>query len=287
MELVGDYLKKVRIEKNFSLDHISNNLNISKDYIKSIEQNDFEKTPGGVFTMGYIRSYANFLNLDSNEIVKIYKNQISFKNNEKIEISKPIEPFNYIFSNKVTSFFSVASLLIVFYFLFIYNTNFNPNYSITPDISENLQYEIEEIDIENYNFVKNENDLNNLEKINEDLILPKELTNNQIIDEKKHKKNISAIASLPRETDIQEIKKIITLKSLDTTWIQLRNKEDDIVLSKLFDKNEEYSYSFNDELSITTGNAGNILVIMNGEALGKLGKKGQVLESLVISSKLF
>ena len=42
--------------------------------------------------------------------------------------------------------------------------------------------------------------------------------------------------------------------------------------------------SFADNLNLTTGNAGNILVLINGNAKGKVGKKGEVIDSLVISS---
>ena len=49
-------------------------------------------------------------------------------------------------------------------------------------------------------------------------------------------------------------------------------------------EDEEYSYSVADNFTLTTGNAGNILVLINGNARGKIGKKGEVIDSLVISS---
>ena len=42
---------------------------------------------------------------------------------------------------------SIVSLSLAFYFLFIDEKYNFPNYAITPDISENLQYKIEEIGI--------------------------------------------------------------------------------------------------------------------------------------------
>ena len=77
---------------------------------------------------------------------------------------------------------------------------------------------------------------------------------------------------------------IITLKFLNQTWIQLRNKKDQIVFSKLMSSDEEYSYSVADNFTLTTGNAGNILILINGNTRGKIGKKGEVLDSFVISS---
>ena len=51
--------------------------------------------------------------------------------------------------------------------------------------------------------------------------------------------------------------------------------------------NEEYTYSLKDKLVITTGNAGDIVVSIGGEVMGKLGKKGEVLDSISISPDYF
>ena len=76
----------------------------------------------------------------------------------------------------------------------------------------------------------------------------------------------------------------ITLKFLDSTWIQLRSKEDQIIFSKLMNSDEEYSYFISDNYTLTAGNAGNIIVLINGNIRGKIGKKGEVLDSLFINS---
>ena len=83
------------------------------------------------------------------------------------------------------------------------------------------------------------------------------------------------------------MKNIISLKVLSSTWIQLRNSDDVIVYSKLMDKNDVYSYSLNDNYVITTGNAGNIVVSINNEIMGKLGKNGEVLDSISILPDYF
>ena len=56
MEYVGQYLKRNRISKKVSIEKISKDLKISLDIIKAIEKDDFKKTPGGVFTIGYIHN---------------------------------------------------------------------------------------------------------------------------------------------------------------------------------------------------------------------------------------
>ena len=49
------------------------------------------------------------------------------------------------------------------------------------------------------------------------------------------------------------------------------------------DEGEEYSYKADLKYNITAGNAGNILVIMNQDVIGKIGKFGQVVDSIVIN----
>ena len=75
----------------------------------------------------------------------------------------------------------------------------------------------------------------------------------------------------------------ITLKFLDDTWVQLRDSNDEIVLSQLMNKNDEYSYYLNRKYSITSGNAGHIMVIIDQKVRGKIGNQGQVVDSLVLN----
>ena len=93
----------------------------------------------------------------------------------------------------------------------------------------------------------------------------------------------SVIASTPDNEQIESYN-MITLKFFHPTWIQLRNKQDQIVFSKLMNRDEEYLYSIADNFTLTTGNAGNILVLINGKTRGKIGKKGEVIDSFAINS---
>ena len=100
---------------------------------------------------------------------------------------------------------------------------------------------------------------------------------------KKDSKNSSssAIASLPKEVNYKPIN--ITLKILNDTWVQIRNENNEIIFSQLMNKNDEYSYDLKSNYSITSGNAGHILVIIDQKVRGKIGKKGQVVDSLILN----
>ena len=76
----------------------------------------------------------------------------------------------------------------------------------------------------------------------------------------------------------------ITLKFIEPTWIQLRNNQGDIILSSLMYPKDYYSYYVSDNYNVTTGNAGNIVVKIDDITAGKLGRKGEVIESFIINS---
>ena len=91
--------------------------------------------------------------------------------------------------------------------------------------------------------------------------------------------NSSAIASIELEQDVTSV---ATLKILNPTWIQIRDETNNIVLSKLMDKDEEFSYELKLKYNITAGNAGNILVLIDRDVRGKIGKYGDILDSFVL-----
>ena len=76
----------------------------------------------------------------------------------------------------------------------------------------------------------------------------------------------------------------ITLKLLNPTWLQLRDKADKVILSKLMNKDEEFTYDMQLEYNITAGNGGNIIVIINDKVIGKIGKYGEIIDSVILDN---
>ena len=92
MELIGRNLKKTKESQHLSLNSVSNSLNISVYILESIENDDFSNIHGEAYTIGYIRSYSNYLDLNADDIVKLYKEQVFFANQKvPMKIKKPIE----------------------------------------------------------------------------------------------------------------------------------------------------------------------------------------------------
>ena len=184
---------------------------------------------------------------------------------KNIEIEKPKFEYKFLYSNKLISLSLMLLIFGSFYFLFIEVEKPSREYAIIPDLPENYIAVVEKANLND--LVNNKNTLLNPKK--------------NFAEIESSSNSSSAIASTPGN-EFQK-SSIVTLKFLDDTWVQLRDENDEIILSQLMNEGDEYSYGIFNNYSITSGNAGHILVMINKKVKGKIGKKGQVVDSLVIN----
>ena len=72
-EKIGDVLREAREAIDASLDDISALLKIRSDHLQALENDDFERLPGSVYAIGFIRTYATHLGLNAGELIERYK----------------------------------------------------------------------------------------------------------------------------------------------------------------------------------------------------------------------
>jgi cytoskeleton protein RodZ len=58
--------------RGITLDEISESTKISRRHLESLEREDFDSLPGGIFNKGFVRAYARFLGLDEDQAVADY-----------------------------------------------------------------------------------------------------------------------------------------------------------------------------------------------------------------------
>src|SRR3954453_2442445 len=68
MTPVGETLRRERLKRHLGLDQISHELKISTRMLEAIEEEKFDKLPGGVFAKSFVRQYARLLGLDEEDL---------------------------------------------------------------------------------------------------------------------------------------------------------------------------------------------------------------------------
>ena len=109
----GNYLRAAREHKALSAQDVSQTLRIPEKYILALEGMDTAALPPMSYALGYIRSYAHFLELDSQSILTGFKRDIQIQNLKKRQIKGPRRFFTYRRSMKLPRGFIPAILLLM------------------------------------------------------------------------------------------------------------------------------------------------------------------------------
>jgi len=74
MEPLGAKLREAREKHNYSLEQIARDTNISKSYLEALEEENFGVIPGDTYVLGFLRNYGEYLGLNGEELVGLYRN---------------------------------------------------------------------------------------------------------------------------------------------------------------------------------------------------------------------
>jgi cytoskeleton protein RodZ len=74
MTPIGEQLRTARERKGLSLERVADDTNIAKRYLTGLETEDFTVFPGDPYVIGFLRNYAEYLGLTSDDLVAAYKN---------------------------------------------------------------------------------------------------------------------------------------------------------------------------------------------------------------------
>ena len=99
VENFGSYLKHERELRGVPLEEISGATKIHIRFLQALEDNKFEELPGEVFIKGYIRSYADTIGSDVEEMLNIYEESVGHKaleNNLNSENKSNISAKNFL-----------------------------------------------------------------------------------------------------------------------------------------------------------------------------------------------
>lgn len=84
----GAILNAQRESLELTLQQVADKLNLTRHFVSCLESDSYDKLPGDVFVRGYIRTYANLLQLDAPQVIAVYNEFTSKKLASKEEAIK-------------------------------------------------------------------------------------------------------------------------------------------------------------------------------------------------------
>jgi cytoskeleton protein RodZ len=77
LETVGQELRSGRLRRGDDLATVAKALKIRKDHLEALEEDRLEALPGRTYAVGFTRTYADYLGLDTARVLERYKAQIA------------------------------------------------------------------------------------------------------------------------------------------------------------------------------------------------------------------
>lgn len=90
LQTVGQDLRSARLRRGDEIAQVSRALKIRKDHLEALEEDRLEDLPGKTYAIGFVRSYARYLGLDSSAYAERFKRDISGRAEEKVQEPAPI-----------------------------------------------------------------------------------------------------------------------------------------------------------------------------------------------------
>ena len=320
---VGENLRQARERQNFTLEDVANSLCIRVGHVRAIENGQYKSLPGLVYARGFVRSYAEYLKLNCEEILTLFRAETVGHETPKDTIYVPSNNNRQLPSKRtiVVSLLGFAGLLILWSMISTPSSDLQsaPDREIAVGVdipsedgteisntnanSENI-YSRDDANAEPQRAYVTANAENQQNADAAVATMDTESTNAATTEKPPSKiEETSAPAQnlstdqyqKPLSTDGNNVQKPtvvtpppsgIAFEALADAWIQVKDSDGNSIFSKVLRTGDVYNVpaSFTDA-TLTTGNAGGLAARVNGKRVGVLGKPGEVVHNIAIDGK--
>ncbi|MDZ7672383.1 MAG: DUF4115 domain-containing protein [Halanaerobiales bacterium] len=296
---VGTRLKKARKSLGLTIEDIQDKSKIKKSYLKAMENDNFEKLPGNVYTKVYIRGYAKIVGLDPQEILAEYTNKNGKNSDEEVKgkdkkVKKKNKKKNKKKKENLTKSDKllrsiIGIILILILVLLSYNMFFRSDQNQNNTAISNQNSEVVEQESSSNSNV--DSNSNNEEENNQTEV--EETENKNVVVKDSKNENISEEVTTKTESEVENnnqqennsegqqpiIKdntKEFKIIATDKSWLQV-TIDDDLKFQGFIDEDETMTHNGEETVTLKIGNGVAVQVEINGEVLGPFGKRGEVI----------
>jgi cytoskeleton protein RodZ len=123
--LLGPTLREAREARELSLDTVADELMIRRYYLESLEDGQYRQLPERVYAVGFVQNYAQLLGLDAATLVEQFKREAYGGRGAaaaRMELSMPAPPSQNLLPNKSTLFVIGGLLVLILVGGIVWNT---------------------------------------------------------------------------------------------------------------------------------------------------------------------
>jgi len=259
MGQLGELLKEARQSKEVSLEEVEEELRIRKKYLQALEEEDFSIMPPEVYVKGFLRNYAIYLGLDPEEVRDLYYKGKPVEKGRKPDFlgrSGPMAreaagPHAFPMDMSLTQsrllafpFLVTALAILAFFLLGLWA--FRQYFPLPAETKPETKATV---------------------------------TTREPRPTFTPTSVVTPTTPAPIGTPTPKVYTgvDVELVMLERAWLQV-HVDGEKVFEGVFDEGTKINWSGKERVAVRCNNAGGVEVILNGQNLGPLGKRGQVVD---------
>ncbi len=284
---VGEILKRTRLHYGQSLADVETVLRIRASQLEAIESGHPDKLPGRVYAIGFVRSYSEYLGLDGNKMVQLFKVQ-SLGGRERPELHFPVPASE----SKIPGFWvvaaSIAGIIVIGIIWTMIGGSGQKQVNRIPAVPPDLQVENGEVPEIEFSpaiiggefAADGAVDISEGEEF-ESAAQDDETAADAEINPQPEKQEDLGQAPLPAESEHR-----VTIEVSERSWVEIRDRSGKIILSRTLEPGNTYFVPTDrEDLILTTGNAGGLIIKVDGEKIPPFGGRGDVKRNIPLKAE--
>ena len=293
---VGSLLRQARLAQKGKLPEISENLRISHEHLKALEEDDVNGLPGLAYAVGFIRSYADHLGLDAEVLIAEYKSQTSGMSSG---LDFPITEEDY----ELPSFILVSGLVVVSTIAYLFWAFLIDAEEIVMDKTNSISAYEETSDEDVASAISQESS----EESSEERSMDRPLMNEEAVPEETEslisQKTEQKEAAIEKKTKPAGEEEIIAgalvdmkplpdiaappcyIRGLGQTWLRVTDEDGKVLYSSIILQGETFQLPPEGGIRLDTFDAGKLEYVYEDKTGPRLGKDGENLRGKAISVK--
>ena len=293
-ETIGQVLSARRLAQAVALEKVAADLRISIEKLKALEADEIENVGHPSYTLGFLRSYAKYLELDSDALVEQAKAILSptpQTEEEFIHIERQVEvPLSAMIA---MAFAAIIVVFLIWMFALtppapVNSENFAGNQPQT-----STPQTLDEVAAVSSAQSSGQPPLNPAprqtaaevvstgnEAVGAVEVLELEPLGNEIdvgIGQEASPEASVVALTTNANTGLNGSKVQMSLRALRETWLRVSNSSDKVLFSSIVDVGTLYELNEDDLYYIASRDAGAIEIMRNGVVVGKLGQDSEIV----------
>jgi cytoskeleton protein RodZ len=272
---IGVKLRQAREARGVSIEDVSSVLKIRVDQLKSLEDDDFEALPASVYAIGFIRTYAIYLELNAGELINRYKAIVTPPNAEET----PYDPQAESEQISIAVKFAIGAVVIfAVYILWLIAGGASGPEPSTKTVSAPVESSTPQS--ANSASTKSADASQAKAKVATKPPVAKAPAPTAVakpaapaLDPLRTPIEVEPIAALKPAAPMGKIE----IRAVRRTWLRIEDTQGQVLLSSIVTYGDSFELTLETPYTLATRDAGALQYVVDGQTVGTVGRRSQIL----------